>query len=342
MTTCAVNSFKHFLAYKGAIMASDDVLVKSFSRCAEIGCHANIHAENGDLVAYLQQKIFDAGVTGPEGHPASRPPEVEGEATNRAIRIAEMIGIPVYIVHTSAKDSMDAVAAARERGQIVFSEVLSQHLVIDDSVYQNPDWRAAAHHVMSPPFRPKKHQDALWNALTSGIAQTTATDHCSFLTEQKMAGRNDFRSIPNGTGGIEDRLSILWNFGVNEGKLSRSQFVEVTSTNAAKIFNVYPRKGALQPGADADIIVWDPEATRTISAATQYQKTDYNIFEGWEMKGVNKHTVLRGRVTFQDGVLDEEGLRGYGKYIPRPTHSRFFEQARRKHATREINAVARE
>ena len=157
-----------------------------------------------------------------------------------------------------------------------------------------------------------------------------------------MAGRNDFRSIPNGTGGIEDRLSILWNYGVNEGKLSRSQFVEVTSTNAAKIFNVYPRKGALQPGADADIIVWDPEATRTISAATQYQKTDYNIFEGWEMKGVNKHTVLRGRVTFQDGVLDEEGLRGYGKYIPRPTHSRFFEQARRKHATREISAVARE
>jgi len=336
-----VNSFKHFLAYKGAIMADDEVLVKSFANCADLGCMATIHAENGELVSHLQQQLFDSGVTGPEGHPNSRPPEVEGEATNRAIRVAEMIGIPVYIVHTSSRDAMDAVAAARARGQVVFSEVLSQHLVVDDSMYYHPDWRTAAHHVMSPPFRNKKHQESLWNALTAGIAQTTATDHCSFSTEQKLAGRQDFRIIPNGTGGLEDWLSIMWHHGVNCGKLTRNQFVDVTSANAAKIFNIYPRKGVIQVGADADVIVWDPEATRVISADSHYQKTDYNVFEGMEVKGVNKYTALRGRVTYSDGDLREDGLRGYGKFIPRPTHSRFFEQARVLHQQRAITPVAR-
>lgn len=220
-------------------MADDEILVKSFQNCADLGCMATIHAENGELISHLQQQVFDSGVTGPEGHPASRPPECEGEAANRAIRIAEMIGIPVYIVHTSSRDAMEAVAAARARGQVAFSEVLSQHLVIDDSIYHHPDWRTAAHHVMSPPFRNKKHQESLWNALTSGIAQTTATDHCAFNTEQKAAGKDDFRVIPNGTGGLEDRMNILWHHGVNAGKLTRNQFVEVTSANAAKIFNIY-------------------------------------------------------------------------------------------------------
>jgi dihydropyrimidinase len=336
-----VNSFKHFLAYKGAIMADDEIMVKSFSRCAELGCMATIHAENGEVVSYLQQQLFDSGVTGPEGHPASRPPEVEGEAANRALRIGEMIGIPVYIVHTSSRDAMEAVALAKARGQVCFSEVLSQHLVIDDSVYLNPDWREAAHFVMSPPFRPKKHQETLWNALTSGIASTTATDHCSFTTEQKMAGRDDFRIIPNGTGGLEDRMSILWHHGVNSGKLTRNQFVDVCSSNAAKIFNIYPRKGVVAEGADADLCVWDPEASRVITQENQYQKCDFNIFEGMEVKGVNKFTVLRGRVTYNDGVLDEEGLRGYGKFIPRPTHSRYFEQARTLHQKRQIQPVER-
>jgi D-hydantoinase len=190
LSQLGVNSFKHFLAYKGAIMADDEILVNSFSNCAELGCMATIHAENGEIISHLQQQIFDSGITGPEGHPASRPPEVEGEATNRAIRIAEMIGIPVYIVHTSSRDAMEAVAAARARGQVAFSEVLSQHLVVDDSMYFHEDWRVAAHHVMSPPFRNKKHQESLWNALTSGTAQTTATDHCSFSTAQKEAGKN--------------------------------------------------------------------------------------------------------------------------------------------------------
>jgi len=195
--------------------------------------------------------------------------------------------------------------------------------------------------VMSPPFRNKKHQESLWNALTSGVAQTTATDHCAFSTEQKLAGAKDFRIIPNGTGGLEDRMSIMWHHGVNAGKLTRNQFVEVTSTNAAKIFNIYPRKGVIQAGADADMCVWDPAASRTISAETHYQRTDYNVFEGMHVDGVNKFTTLRGRVTFSDGELREDGLKGYGKFIPRPTHSRYFEQARVLHAKRQIEPVAR-
>ncbi len=335
-----VNSFKHFLAYKGAIMADDEILVQSFERARELGTMVTIHAENGELVAHLQKKMLEEGITGPEGHPASRPPEVEGEATNRAIRIAEMIGVPVYIVHTSSKDAMDAVVAARMRGQVVFSEVLSQHLVVDDSVYRNPDWRTAAHYVMSPPFRPKKHQDALWYALQSGMAQTTATDHCSFLTKQKQMGRHDFTKIPNGTGGLEDRMTILWQHGVNTGRITMNQFVALTSSNAAKIFNIYPKKGCLAPGADADVIVWDPEKTRTISAKTHKQKVDFNIFEGMEVQGVNVATLSRGKVTWKDGDMRAE--RGAGKYINRPTNGVYVQQARKLHEQRKVIPVKRE
>lgn len=335
-----VNSFKHFLAYKGAIMADDEIMVNSFNVAKEVGAIVTIHGENGELVAHLQKKILEQGITGPEGHPASRPPEVEGEATNRAIRMAEMIGVPVYIVHTSSKDALDAIIAARLRGQVVFSEVLSQHLVIDDSIYRHPDWRTAAHHVMSPPFRPKKHQEALWHGLMSGLCQTTATDHCTFTTEQKMMGKDDFTKIPNGTGGLEDRMSILWHHGVNRSLLTLNQFVACTSTNAAKIFNIYPRKGAILEGADADIIVWDPEKTRTISADTHFQKVDFNLFEGMEVKGVNVATISRGRVTYSDGDLRAE--RGVGEYINRPCFSSYVKQAARLHELKQVTPVHRE
>ena len=315
-TQHGVNSFKHFMAYKGAIMADDEILVNSFQIIREVEAMATIHAENGELVAHMQNDIFEQGITGPEGHPLSRPPEVEAEATHRAIRIAQMIGVPVYIVHTSSRDAMEEVIRARTRGQTVFSEVLSQHLVVDSSVYRDPDWRTAAHHVMSPPFREKEHQEFLWSALASGQAQTTATDHCSFLTEQKEMGKADFRSIPNGTGGLEDRMSILWHHGVNKGRFSPQRFVEVTSTNAAKIFNIYPRKGAILVGADADIIVWDPDRSRTISATTHHQAVDFNIFEGMEVQGVNVATVRRGVITYLDGDVRAE--RGTGQFIPRP------------------------
>jgi len=314
-----VNSFKHFMAYKNAIMCDDEVLVNSFMRCRELGAIPTIHAENGELVFRLQKEIYDQGLHGPEGHPLSRPPEVEGEAANRAIRIAEVLDVPVYLVHNSCIDSLEAITRAKLEGQRVFGEVLAGHLIIDDSVYRDTDWRTAAHHVMSPPFRAKEHQAALWQALQSGMLQTTATDHCCFCTEQKAAGKDDFRLIPNGTAGIEDRMSAIWHHGVVSGRLTPNEFVAVTSTNTAKIFNIHPRKGTIAVGSDADIVVWDPDATRVVSAETHHQNIDFNIFEGREFQGVAATTIAQGKVVWQDGQL--KSVRGAGRYIPRPCHS---------------------
>ncbi|HHO50028.1 MAG TPA: dihydropyrimidinase [Deltaproteobacteria bacterium] len=335
-----VNSFKHFMAYKNAIMCDDETLVNSFKTAKELGALCTLHAENGELVYVLQQEIFDKGITGPEGHPLSRPPEVEGEAANRAIRIAEVLGVPVYLVHTSCIDALEAVTRARLEGQRVFAEVLAQHLVIDDSVYRDPDWNTAAHYVMSPPFRPREHQEALWRGLAAGMLQTTATDHCCFCTPQKQAGLDDFRQIPNGTGGVEDRLSVLWHHGVRTGRLTPSEFVAITSTNTAKIFNIFPKKGALVAGADADVVIWDPDRTRTISAATHHQNIDFNIYEGMEVTGDAAITLSRGLVVWEDGQL--KTVRGRGRYIDRPCFAPYWDSQRRRNARAEPTKVHRQ
>ncbi|WP_366658324.1 dihydropyrimidinase [Fodinicurvata sp. EGI_FJ10296] len=310
-----VTTFKHFMAYKGALMVDDDELYQSFCRVGDLGALALVHAENGDVVLRLQQKYMAEGVTGPEGHAYSRPPEVEGEATNRAIMVAGMAGTPLYIVHTSSIPAHEAIARARANGQRVFGEPLIQHLVLDDSEYQNKDWDHAAQRVMSPPFRNKKHQESLWNGLVSGSLQVVATDHCAFSTEQKRMGKDDFTKIPNGTGGLEDRMPVLWTHGVGTGRLTMNEFVAVTSTNIAKILNMYPRKGAIMPGADADIVIWDPEATKTISAATQKSAIDYNVFEGIAVKGLPAVTLSRGRVAYKDGQVQAKP--GDGAFVPR-------------------------
>lgn len=317
-----VSSFKHFMAYKNAIMCDDEVLVNSFTRCLELGALPTVHAENGELVFRLQKKLLAMGITGPEAHPRSRPPAVEGEAANRAIRIAEVLGTPLYIVHNSAKQSLDAIARARGEGQRVFGEVLAGHLLIDDSVYRNPDFTYAAGHVMSPPFRPKEHQAALWAGLQAGHLHTTATDHCCFCAPQKAAGKDDFTKIPNGCGGIEDRMSVLWHNGVGMGRLTPSEFVRITSTNAAQIFNLYPRKGSVRVGADADLVVWDAEGSRTISAQTHHQNVDFNVFEGMTVKGIATHTLTRGQLAWVRGDLRAEC--GRGRYLPRPTHAAYY------------------
>ena len=236
---------------------------------------------------------MDRGITGPEGHPLSRPPEVEGEAANRAIRIAEVLGVPIYLVHNSCKQSLEAITRARNEGQRVYGEVLAGHLLVDDSVYRSKDFEFAAGHVMSPPFRSQEHQGALWHGLQSGNLQTTATDHCCFCADQKAAGKDDFRLIPNGTAGIENRMEVLWHHGVSTGRLTMNEFVAVTSTNAAKIFNVYPRKGSISVGADADIVVWDPAGSKTISAKTHKQNIDFNIFEGMQVTGIRRTRSAR-------------------------------------------------
>ena len=334
-----VNSFKHFMAYKGAIMADDEVLVNSFTRARELGAICTVHAENGELVFHLQRELVKKGILGPEGHPLSRPPEVEGEAADRAIRIAQVLDVPLYLVHTSCEDSLKAVTRARLEGQRVFAEALAGHLLIDDSVYRNPDWDFAAHHVMSPPFRPKHHQEALWRGIQAGMLQTTATDHCCFCTPQKRMGHNNFTQIPNGTGGVEDRMHVLWHHGVNKGRLTPNEFVGITSTNAAKIFNIYPRKGAVEVGADADILVWDPEKHRTISKNTHHQQIDFNIFEGMEVQGINVVTVSQGRIVYQDG--DVRTVKGAGRYIDRPTFAPYYGAMERVRQSREPQIVMR-
>lgn len=322
-----VSSFKHFMAYKNAIMCDDEVLVNSFTRCVELGVLPTVHAENGELVFRLQKQLLAQGRTGPDAHPLSRPPAVEGEAANRAIRIAEVLGTPLYIVHNSVKQSLDAIARARNEGQRVFGEVLAGHLLIDDSVYQHADFEFAAGHVMSPPFRPKEHQEALWRGLQAGHLHTTATDHCAFCAPQKAAGKDDFTKIPNGTAGVEDRMSALWHYGVGSGRLTPSEFVRVTSTNAAQIFNLYPRKGAVRVGADADLIVWDPNGSRTISAKTHHQNVDFNIFEGRTVTGIATHTFTRGQLAWVEGDLRAE--RGHGQYLKRATHATYIDTNQR-------------
>ncbi|MCB8747342.1 dihydropyrimidinase [Rhodoferax sp. U2-2l] len=334
-----VNSFKHFMAYKNAIMCDDETLVNSFSRALELGAMPTVHAENGELVFLLQQQVLDRGITGPEGHPLSRPPVVEGEAANRAIAIADVLNVPIYIVHVSCIEAADAIARARARGQRVYGEVLAGHLAIDDSVYRDPDFAKAAAHVMSPPFRPKAHQEALWRGLQSGNLHTTATDHCTFCASQKAAGLDNFAKIPNGCGGVEERLAVIWDEGVNTGRLTPSEFVAITSANTAKLFNLYPQKGCVAVGADADLVVWDPAGTKTLSAKTHFSKNDFNIFEGRTVRGIPSHTLSQGKLVFVQGDLRAE--RGVGRYIKRPAFNANFTASKLRADVMAVGAVKR-
>ncbi|GGE25230.1 dihydropyrimidinase [Gemmobacter megaterium] len=332
-----MTSFKHFMAYKGALMVNDDEMFQSFRRVGDLGGIAMVHAENGDVVAELTARLLAEGNTGPEGHAYSRPPQVEGEAANRAIMIADMAGVPLYVVHTSCEDSHEAIRRARQQGKRVWGEPLIQHLVLDESEYFHPDWDHAARRVMSPPFRNKQHQDSLWAGLQSGSLSCVATDHCAFTTDQKRYGVGDFSKIPNGTGGLQDRLPVLWAQGVNTGRLTPNEFVAVTSTNIAKILNMYPKKGAVLVGADADLVVWDPEKTGVVSAATQQSAIDYNVFEGQKLKGMPRYTLTRGRVAVEDGAMKpQEGWGQFTPRAPRPAVNRALSQWKELTAPRPV------
>ncbi|WP_426126649.1 dihydropyrimidinase [Pararhizobium sp. PWRC1-1] len=310
-----INTFKHFMAYKGALMVDDDEMFHSFQRCAELGALPLVHAENGDIVAQMQAKLLADGNNGPEAHAYSRPAAVEGEATNRAIIIADMAGSPLYVVHTSCEQAHEAIRRARQNGMRVYGEPLIQHLTLDESEYANPDWDHAARRVMSPPFRNKQHQDSLWAGLSAGSLQVVATDHCAFTTAQKRFGIDDFTKIPNGTGGLEDRMPMLWTNGVATGRITMNEFVAVTSTNIAKILNMYPKKGAILVGADADLVVWDPKRSKTISAASQQSAIDYNVFEGKQVTGLPRYTLTGGVVAIEESTVKTR--EGQGKFISR-------------------------
>jgi dihydropyrimidinase len=310
-----IPSFKTFMAYRGAIGIEDPELIEVMETASRLGALVTVHAEHGDAVVALQKKFVREGKLTPKYHAMSRPSPVEGEATGRAIMLARLMGNPVYIVHLTCKEALSAVVEARNRGQVVMAETCPQYLLLDDSVYEKPDFEGAAY-VMSPPIRPKGHQDALWAALAAGHIQTVATDHCPFnQVGQKDMGKDDFTKIPNGAAGIENRLALLWTYGVLENRIDIHRFVDLFATQPAKIFGLYPRKGSLVPGGDADLVVFDPSASGSISAKTHHHRCDRNIFEGFAVKGKPTSVIVNGRVQFKDGKLDVQ--RGAGRYLPR-------------------------
>jgi dihydropyrimidinase len=310
-----VGSFKVFLAYKGAFGVDDAELWQTLALAKDLGVIVTAHCENETLVSQLQQQLLAAGRTGPDAHHDSRPPRVEAEGVHHLMTFAELTGARVYIVHLSCREALDAALAARERGVKVSVETLIQYLVLDKTWAEKPGFEGAKY-VMSPPLRDASNQAVLWNGLASGLVQTVGTDHAPFdFLTQKPMGKDDFTKIPNGIPSIEDRINLLWTHGVKRGRLSLEQFVAVASTNAAKIFDLWPRKGVIQPGADADLVVYDPSYRGTLSAKTQTQAVDYNAFEGWAIEGRPAVVTVRGAVAVRDGTFC--GTVGRGRFLER-------------------------
>ncbi|CAM9003909.1 unnamed protein product [Rhodiola kirilowii] len=308
-----INSFKFFLAYKGSLMVTDELFLEGLKKCKSLGALAMVHAENGDAIVEGQNRMIELGITGPEGHPLSRPPVLEAEATARAIRLAGFVNTPLYVVHVMSIDAMEEIAKARKSGQKVIGEVVASGLALDDSKVWDPDFITAAKFVMSPPIRAPGHDKALRAALSTGILQLVATDHCTFNSTQKAFGIHDFRKIPNGVNGLEERMHVVWDTMVESGKISATDYVRVTSTECAKIFNIYPRKGAILAGSDADVIILDPEASFRITKETHHSRTDTNVYDGRTGKGKVEVTIAGGKIVWQNGQL--KVAPGTGKYI---------------------------
>ncbi|KAL0269546.1 UNVERIFIED_CONTAM: hypothetical protein PYX00_007244 [Menopon gallinae] len=309
-----VNSFKFFMAYKD-LMLRDTELFPLFEHCRKIGAIAQVHAENGDIIMENTKRLLESGVTGPDGHQLSRPEDVEAEAVTRAAMIANQTNCPLYVVHVMSRSAAEAVALARSRGNVLFGETLAAALGADGRAYKHECWEHAAGHVLSPPLRPDPETpETMLRFLVSNGLQLTGSDHCTFTLEQKAQGRGDFTQIPNGVNGVEERMSIIWERGVKTGLLDLPRFVEVTSTNAAKIFNIYPKKGVIAVGSDADIVVWDPNQVRTISKATHHSASNFNIFEGTQIHGAPEYVIVNGRVCVDEFEL--KAVQGHGKFVP--------------------------
>ncbi|KAL3290214.1 hypothetical protein HHI36_023573 [Cryptolaemus montrouzieri] len=315
-----INSFKVFMAY--SFMLNDAELYSTFEACKKLGALALVHAENGSIIQKNSEKLLAKGITGPEGHELSRPEEVEAEAVNRACIIANQVDSPLYVVHVMSISASLALYEARKNGTKVFGETLAAALGCDGSHYKNECFEHSAGYILSPPLRPDPTTPkTLMNFLAQDVLQVTGSDHCTFNKSQKQAGKNDFTKIPNGVNGVEDRMSVVWEKGVHAGIIDPNRFVAITSTNAAKIFNLYPRKGCIAVGSDADIVIWNPNKTRVISAETHHQAVDFNIFEGMECHGVPEYVIVNGRVIVDDGQL--RAVEGYGKFVETPVFAPF-------------------
>jgi len=315
-----INSFKVFMAYKDVFMLRDNEIIECFKKVREIGAIGQVHAENGDVIEENQAKLLEAGVTGPEGHPMSRPEEVEASATLRACVIANQVKCPLYVVHVMSKSAAKIVMEKRNEGAVIFGEPIAASLGTDGSHYYHTCWRHAAAHVLSPPLREDTDTPRyLMQLLADGELQCTGTDNCTFTSKQKALGINDFTKIPNGVNGLEDRMAVIWERGVHTGMMTPERFVSVTSSTAARIFNIWPQKGLIAPGSDADIVVWDPNRTRVISASTHHHAVDFNIFEGQEVHGIADWVITGGRIVVENGEL--KVTRGAGRFIPNLPYS---------------------
>ncbi len=308
-----VTSFKVFMAYPDRYMIDDEEMLLVMQRSAALGTLVAVHAENGGAIELLRRELVAEGHLAPEYHAASRPPSVEGEATARAIMLAGLAGTAVYIAHLSALPALDAVHEARDRGQNVYAETCPQYLYLSEEDLHRPGVEGARF-VCSPPLRPAETRAALWQGLRRGDLDVVATDHCPFLSEQKAVGAEDFTRIPNGLHGVEDRMALLYE-GVHRGELTRNRWIEVAATAPAKLVGLYPRKGTLAPGADADVVLWDPAGERTMSASTHHMNVDYSCYEGLTVHGRADVVLQRGEVLVEDGQF--VGQPGAGRYLPR-------------------------
>ncbi len=319
VTQEGISSFKVFLAYKGAFGVPDEELYHTLKLAKELGVITTAHCENEDIVLERQKELIAAGKTGPEWHYHSRPPLVEAEGTQHLMTFAELHDAHVYVVHLSCREALEAAMRAKSRGVNVWIETLIQYLLLDMTYAERPDFEGAKY-VMSPPLRDKANQDLLWNGLRQRFISTLATDHAPFdFAAQKTMGKDDFTLIPNGIPALEDRVNLLYTHGVATGRLDLQTFVDCASTQAAKIFGLYPQKGTIQPGADADLVIYDPAYRGKISATTHTINTDYSAFEGWQIEGRPSVVTVRGEVAVRDGEF--VGTVGRGQRVRRePNH----------------------
>src|SRR6266852_5273305 len=313
-----VTSFKLFMAYPGVFMLDDASIFKALLRTANNGGTICMHAENGGVIDVLVQRALAEGKTAPRYHALTRPARAEAEATHRAIALAEIAGVPIYIVHLSAAEALEMVAEARDRGLPAFAETCPQYLFLSYDNYEEPDF-AGAKYVMSPPLRDKSMQDQLWRGLAYNDLQVISTDHCPFCMKEKRLGEHDFSKIPNGAPGVETRMSLVYDGGVRPGRISLNRFVELTSTSPAKIFGLFPRKGTIAPGSDADIVIFDPEKKQTLSAKTLHMNCDYNPYEGRQVTGATDTVLSRGRLVIENGAF--VGRKGAGSFLKRATRT---------------------
>ncbi|XP_030201745.1 dihydropyrimidinase-related protein 5b isoform X1 [Gadus morhua] len=318
-----VNSFQMYMAYKDSMMLKDSELYQTLQTCKDIGAIARVHAENGELVAEGAKEALDLGISGPEGIEISRPEELESEATHRAITVANRAHCPIYMVNVSSMSAGDMIAAAKMQGKVVHAETTVAHAVLSGMQYYHQDWAHAAAHVVVPPLRLDPNTpNYLMGLLGNDTLSVLASEHRPFCTKQRALGKEDFTKIPHGLAGVQDRMSVLWERGVVAGKMDENRFVALTSSNAAKIYNIYPRKGRIVAGADADVVVWDPDTTRTISVSTQVQGGDFNLYEGMRCHGVPLVTISRGRLVCENGVF--MCAEGSGKFFPMRTFPDFL------------------